>query len=127
MGRYIDPNKPLSDEDRAFLMSRAREDEVRTNDRIFGHLNQEDKDLIRNEVDEDNEEDKRHAAEEFKKLVEDEDSSFDEDLVQRVEQLVTRELRLELSALGEPVDGKKAELQDRLLNRLQDDRDAADV
>ena len=36
MSKSIDLNKPLSDEDRAYLASRARHHEIIVNDRMFG-------------------------------------------------------------------------------------------
>lgn len=35
MSRYVDPTKPLSDEDRAYLLSRGYEEQVANQDRRF--------------------------------------------------------------------------------------------
>lgn len=124
MGRSIDLTKPLSEEDRAFLLARSRKGEVAVNDRQFGHLSEED----RAEVSDQHDADEKADADEQKLIeqqIEEEESGFDEDIELEVAPLKMTELRARLAKEGQPSDGDKGELQLRLLNFLQDQREAA--
>lgn len=126
MGRYIDLNKPLNDEDRAFLLARSREGDVDVNDRQFGHLSDEDraKRVSQAEADAD-----RDASDEREAEQEEIDNlpPFDEDLIDKVAPLKVAELRAHLEKRGLDAKGDKETLQDRLLVFLQGERDAAAV
>lgn len=124
MGRYIDLNKPLNDEDRAFLLARSREGDVDVNDRQFGHLSDEDraKRVSQAEADAD-----RDASDEREAEQEEIDNlpPFDEDLIDKVAPLKVAELRAHLEKRGLDAKGDKETLQDRLLVFLQGERDAS--
>lgn len=117
MSRYVDLRKPISDEDRAYLMSRSREGDVAVNDRMF-------KDRPEDEV----------AARVSQANQDDEDEIEDAELVQDqadldfVNSLKTGELRVQLEARGLDKTGSKADLMQRLLAALaaedaEDDED----
>lgn len=124
MGRYIDLNKPLTKEDREYLMSRAQEGDVVVNDRRFAGLSAEEKAELSGEVDQDKA-DYESDREAFERQVEEEnDTEFDEDILDRVSALNYNEVRQALAKLELDSKGTKEEVYSRLLNHLQDEADA---
>lgn len=112
MGKRIDLSRPITDEERAYLLSRAREDEVVANDRQFGGKSDAEKRKATSAADE-------AAEEEASYEVEEEEDFFDPDLVDQVAPLSVRELQQRLEKLGLKPKGKKDELQIQLLEALE--------
>ena len=103
MSRKIDPNKPLSKADKEYLMLWSRE----------GDIYQHELNLAARQAEPDVEDD-------------DDASSFDDDLIDSVEAMSVEDIKAELKQFGLKYGGDdKVELAERLLNRLQDDREAA--
>ena len=124
MGRYIDLNKPLTKEDREYLMSRAQEGDVVVNDRRFAGLSAEEKAELSGEVDQDKA-DYESDREAFERQVEEEnDTEFDDDILDYVSALNYNEVRQALAKLELDSKGTKEEVYSRLLNHLQDEADA---
>ena len=124
MGRYIDLNKPLTKEDREYLMSRAQEGDVVVNDRRFAGLSAEEKAELSGEVDQDKA-DYESDREAFERQVEEEnDTEFDDDILDYVSALNYNEVRQALAKLDLDSKGTKEEVYSRLLNHLQDEADA---
>ena len=126
MGRRIDLSRPLSDEDKAYLRSRARGYQVDLNEKLFAHLGEDGRQALREEMEAGDAEEERANAELIAQL--EEEGEFDEDLILQVSRYDVNLLRQKLKDLGEedslqPGQSKR-ELQELLLNRLQDDRDA---
>jgi len=120
MGRYIDLNKPLSDEDRAYLESRSRHGEIAANDRRFGHLDEEERETVTTQVDEDNEHDEQEAEAIAAAIQQEEEESFPDHLIEKVAPLSTQQLRSALEKRGQDTSGDKRELQVRLLQYLEE-------
>lgn len=120
MGRFVDLSRPITDDEREYLMSRSREGEVEVNDRQFGHLKPEEKEAEQDqaELDHQEEEAERKA---FEAAVEDADAqSFPEWIVDKVEPLTVNQLRTALAKRGLDKDGLKPELQVRLAEWLEE-------
>lgn len=121
MGKSIDLNKPLTQDEREYLESRRRIGDIAANDRRFGHLSDSDKSSARKQVDSDNAED--DAEQEAIRQNEEEADVYDDDLVDQVLPLKTADLRSQLGKLGLETGGKKDDLRMRLLEHLQNERD----
>lgn len=126
MSRHIDRNKPLSDEDKEYLATRADGNEIiRVNEALFGHLSDEEKDAVTEQGKADADEDE--AAAKRQQELDDSIPEYDEDVLEQVAPLNVEELKLRLKDEGVkiPSDAKKEDLQDLLLDALQDKKDAA--
>lgn len=119
MSRLIDLNRPITDEEREYLIARAREGEVAVNDRQFGHLSDDEKDALRGRATKD----ARVEAAISVLRDQEEEEDFDEDILGEVMPLKVADLRARLEKEGLSSDGNKDELQLRLLVLLQDRRD----
>lgn len=153
MGRYIDPNKPFTKEDKEFLESRGRGYQIVENERRFGvdgesvpedheaeglpPVNEQFSHNSRGEASVDlggapivlGPDTGRVAVRENGVYGEGEevpDDSIDDDIVEKVEAMNVAELKAELDELGVEYDKKalKEELQNELANTLQDKKDA---
>ena len=152
MGRYIDPDQPMSDEDKEFLRMRARGDEVIENERRFppdaepaehesegfmptkpgyDYLAQAEKtedaggrQIERLPVDEQGHPIVPEYGYDDGAENDEDDSDLDDDILEKVLDMNVEELKDELEKLGLKKSGNKEELVDRLANALQDKRDA---
>lgn len=153
MGRYIDPDQPMSDEDKEFLRMRARGDEVIENERRFppgekpaehesegfmptkpgyDYLAQAEKtedaggrQIERLPVDEAGHPIvPEYGYDDADSLGQDDSDDLDDDILEKVLDMNVEELEDELEKLGLEKSGNKEELVDRLANALQDKRDA---
>lgn len=115
--KYVDLDKPLSHEDREFLILWGRVLDVQKNEARFGALSDEEKSAVSNQVDEDRETDRKRFT------IDGEPSDFDEDLIELVENLDTGEIRAGLDKAQLDHSGELDAIQERLLNHLQDERD----
>ena len=148
MGRYINPDVPLSNEDIEFLRSRGREDEVIENERRFPPggtpADHEVEGFMPKKPDYDY---KTQAArtEDATGLpiaevpvdengnpktpeygyddADDDGEDIDDDILEKVLEMDVDELKSELKKLGLKVSGNKDELIDRLAIGMQDKRD----
>ena len=102
MSRKIDHDKKYSEEDKEYLRQRGEDYRIPANDRRFGP-----------------------DAESEPETDEDEDELVDEDISKHVEGLKVQELKDELEKLGVEIakDDLKEDLQEKLANHLQDQRD----
>lgn len=116
--RNIDLNKPLTKEDRAFLEEWSRRDDIYQNDARFGNLSVTEKQKVADQVDQD------AAVDEERNRQEEVESAFDEDLISLVDSLETGDLRARLQKAGLDSEGERDALEERLLNHLQDEREA---
>lgn len=120
MGRFIDPNKPLTDEDRQYLNERSRNDEVIVNDRQFGHLNEDDKQGERDEYDA-SEKVEQEERKRFQDAMDDENAnSYPWELVDKVDPLTENQLKVALKKRNLEVGGTKSEMQVRLVVFLEE-------
>lgn len=101
MSRNIDPYKPLSKRDREYLEQWSRHG-----------------DILQHEV---------NLAALEAEAAEDGESDFDQDLVDFVEKLKADEIRVQLKERKLPASGNIQEIAGRLLNALQDEREAESV
>ncbi len=151
MGRYISPDQPMSDEDKAFLRKRSRGDEVVENERRFppgeSPAPHEEAGYMPNKVGYDYlaqaEKTEDAGGRQIERIPtddrglpilpefgydntapEDEGDDIDDDILAKVLDYTVAELKAELKKIGEKTDGNKDELIDRLANALQDKRDA---
>lgn len=119
MSRYIDHDKPLSDEDKEYLLTRSGgEYLIEINERRFGHLSKKKQAELAKQVDSDHDFDTREEAAHQTEL--DELPDFDDDVIEKVAPLTFNQLRQKATKLGLGGDGTKDELQDKLLNYFQD-------
>lgn len=147
MGRYIDPDQPMSDDDKEFLRGRAREDEVIENERRFPPGGKPEKHEEAGFMPEKQGYDYQAQANKTEDAggrpidqipvdekgrpilpeygYSDDEGDLDEDILNRVLDMKVGELRDELKKHGESTEGNKDTLVDRLANVLQDERDAA--
>lgn len=152
MGRFIDPNKPYTEEDKEFLRSRGRGYAIVENERRFGvdgqgvpedheaeglpPVNEQFSHNSRGEASVDlggapivlGPDTGRVAVRENGVYGEGEevpDETIDDDIVIKVEGMNVAELKAELDKLDVEYDKKalKEELQNDLANALQDERD----
>lgn len=139
MSRFIDPNRPLTEEDRAYLRSRSAEEVITVNDRRFASVvedlagddaTDDQREAALDAVREDFDEDERSDQEEREAILdaneEEEDDSFDEDILEEILPLKATELRARLKMEGLATGGDKEELQFRLAEFLQDKKDNAE-
>lgn len=102
MSRKINPNKPLSDADREYLKLWSRE----------GDIFQHEVNLAAREAEAADGDDS-------------EEEGFDEDLIQQVEAMTLEDIKAELKKRNLKYGGDdQLELANRLLNNMQDARDA---
>lgn len=115
MSKQVDLSRPITDEERAYLKLRAREDDIVANDRQFGHLKDAEKRKLRQGA----EEDDREEAEFQSQFDYDEEDTFDEELVAQVAPLTVKELKARITKLGEKPQGNREDLQVQLLELLE--------
>ena len=120
MGRFVDLSKPLSDEDREYLIERRREDEIRFNDAEFGDLKDKDKKAVSEQHDSDVKEDKAEQEAYEKALAEADEEGYPEHLVEKVEPLTVAQLRAALKKRDLETSGDKEELRIRLIEFLEE-------
>lgn len=122
MSRYIDHDKPYSDDDIEYLKTRSGGDYlIEVNETRFGSLSKKEA----REASKQKDDDDQHDADELQQL-EDEQGDpipFDDDVIDRVEPLSYNQLRQAASKANLDAGGTKEELQDRLLNFYQDQKD----
>ena len=142
MGRLIDFNQPLSDEDKEYLISRGRGHEIDANERQFGEggegadpQKQAFDTEARSQADYDvggaplpgsilDTDTGRVIPRQSFSEGQPDDGDVDDDIVEEVEALNVAELKERLRAEGVPFesDAKKADLQDALAIYLHDQR-----
>ena len=119
MGRFVDLSRPITEDERAYLLSRSREGEVMVNDRQFGNLDESEK-LNRQAqavADHEEEEADRKA---FQAAVDQADAeSFPAHIVDKVEPLTLAQLRTALEKRKQSTEGERPELQVRLAEFLE--------
>ena len=122
MSRFIDHDKPYSQEDIDYLNTRSGGDYlIEVNQRKFGSLSEEDRLAVVDQVDSDDNHDDEQDAILQGEL--DALPDFDEDVIEKVAPLSFNELRQQATKLKLGGDGTKDELQDKLLNYFQDLKD----
>jgi hypothetical protein len=147
MGRYIDPDQPMSDEVKEWLQGRSRGDEVIENERRFppggepaeheaagsmpskvgyDYKTQAEKteDAVGRPIEQLPTNDKGHPL--VPEYGYDDDGDIDDDILDKVMDMTVDDLKAGLKKLGKAVSGNKEELIDRLANALQDQREEAD-
>lgn len=124
MGRFVDLSKPLSAEDREYLLARSREGEVEVNDRQFGDLSKAQKAKETKEADEAAAEEAARLEAEKKAEEEFEANAYPEHLVAKVEPLTVVQLRAALKKRGQETSGDKDELRLRLIDYLEEQEKA---
>lgn len=122
MSKFVDLSRPITDEERAYLQSRARGDDIVANDRQFGHLKDAEKRKLRQGA----EEDDREEAEFQAQFDYDEEEGFDPELVAQVAPLTVKELKARITKLGEKPQGNREDLQVQLLELLEGDTGEGD-
>lgn len=122
MSVQVDLTRPITDEEREYLMARAREDEVVVNDRQFGHLKDAEKRKLRQTA----EDDDLEEAEFQSQFDYDEEDTFDPELVTQVAPLTVKELKARITKLGEKPQGNREDLQVQLLELLEGDTESED-
>ena len=115
MSKFVDLSRPITDEERAYLQSRAREDDIVANDRQFGNLKDAEKRKLRQGA----EEDDREEAEFQAQFDFDEGDEFDPELVAQVAPLTVKDLKARITKLGEKPQGNREDLQVQLLELLE--------
>lgn len=120
MGRFIDLSRPITDDEREYLLARSREGEVTVNDRQFGHLEEGQKinAQIQAQEDEQAEEEERKAFDDAVNAAE--EDSFPAWIVDKIEPLTVAQLRTALAKRGLEALGEKIELQIRLADFLEE-------
>ena len=142
MSRRIDPDRPYTEEDKKWLLTRAKGKAlIAVNDRRFAHLSDEERAALTGRVDDDNAKEQELQDAALREMEEEEEDSYHPDDVEKVSHLTIAQLRaaLEEEGLSPTVserdkkgDGgspltEKEVLTYRLLNRLDDKRNAAQV
>lgn len=117
MSRYIDPDSPLSPEDRAYLEERMQFRTIRLHDAVHGTKPDEFTGTVPTTPPPrpDGPSGSGSVVTEGERPVE---PTNDPEDVEFVDSLDMDELRTELKKAGEPTNGKKVELQQRLLKVL---------
>lgn len=115
MSKFVDLSRPITDEERAYLQSRAREDDIVANDRQFGRLKDAEKRKLRQGA----EDDDREEAEFQAQFDYDEGDEFDPELVAQVAPLTVKDLKARITKLGEKPQGNREDLQVQLLELLE--------
>lgn len=115
MSRQVDLSRPITDEERAYLNLRAREDDIIANDRQFGGLKDAEKRKLQQRSEEAD-----AAEDEYQQQFEyEEEETFDPDLVAQVAPLTVKELQARIEKLGFKPQGNKEDLQVQLLEILE--------
>lgn len=115
MSKFVDLSRPITDEERAYLQSRAREDDIVANDRQFGNLKDAEKRKLRQGAEEDDREEAAFQAQ----FDYDEGDEFDPELVAQVAPLTVKDLKARITKLGEKPQGNREDLQVQLLELLE--------
>lgn len=115
MSRQVDLTRPITDEEREYLASRAREDEIVVNDRQFGHLKDAQRRKLQQQAELDDQEEQEFQAQ----FDYDEEEAFDPELVAQVAPLNVKELKARIEKLGEKPKGNRDDLQVQLLELLE--------
>lgn len=123
MSKFVDLSRPITDEERAYLQSRAREDDIVANDRQFGNLKDAEKRKLRQGA----EEDDREEAEFQAQFDYDEGDEFDPELVAQVAPLTVKDLKARITKLGEKPQGNREDLQVQLLELLEGGTNSEDA
>lgn len=123
MSRFIDHDKPYSQDDIDYLNTRSGGDYlIQVNHERFGSLSDEEKaeavDLVDKAYAHDENED-REFQEELDAI-----PDFDDDVVDKVAPLTYKQLQQACSKLNLGANGTKEDLQDKLLNYYQDLKDS---
>ena len=116
MSKFVDLSRPITDEEREYLKSRARESDIVANDRQFGGLKDAEKRKHQAQAEQDDAEEndlQREIEEEYGSADE-----FDPELIAQVAPLTVKELKQRITKLGGEPEGKKDELQLQLLDLL---------
>lgn len=116
MSKFVDLSRPITDEEREYLRSRAREGDIVANDRQFGHLKDAEKRRERKSAEEDQDSEAQLQAQIEEQYASDDE--FDPDLVAQVAPLSVRELKQRIEKLGGKPNGNKDDLQIQLLDLL---------
>lgn len=115
MSRQVDLSRPITDEERAYLNLRAREDDIIANDRQFGGLKDAEKRKLQQRSEEAD-----AAEDEYQQQFEyEEEETFDPELVAQVAPLTVKELQARIEKLGFKPQGNKEDLQVQLLEILE--------
>lgn len=124
MSRFIDHDKPLSEEDKTWLLTRSDGKYlIQINEARFGDLTEKEQAKAAKELDEDRAADAADE-EEFHEASGDAELPYDDDVIAQVEALEYNEIRQRLSKVNLDASGKREELEDRLLAHLQSEKDA---
>lgn len=115
MSKWVDLSRPITDEEREYLQSRAREDDIVANDRQFGGLKDAEKRKLRHGAESDDQEE----AEFQSQFDYDDEEGFDPELVAQVAPLTVKELKARITKLGEKPQGNREDLQVQLLELLE--------
>lgn len=115
MSIQVDLTRPITDEEREYLMARAREADVVVNDRQFGNLKDAEKRKLRQAAENDDLEEAEFQAQ----FDYDEGDEFDPELVAQVAPLTVKELKARITKLGEKPQGNREDLQVQLLELLE--------
>ncbi|UVF61539.1 DNA binding protein [Gordonia phage Genamy16] len=125
MSRFIDDNKPFTEEDIEYLKTRPDgEYRISLNQARFGDLSDEEKSEVASQKDADDEYDAQEAAE-YEQAIADSELEFDDDVIAKVEPLSYNELRQAAKKHDLDAGGTKEELQDRLLEFYQEQKEAS--
>ncbi|UVT31713.1 hypothetical protein SEA_PATOS_17 [Gordonia phage Patos] len=125
MSRFIDDNKPFTEEDIEYLQTRSDgEYRISLNQARFGDLSDEEKSEVASQKDADDEFDAQEDAE-IEQAIADSELEFDDDVIAKVEPLSYNELRQAAKKHDLDASGTKEELQDRLLEFYQEQKEAS--
>ncbi|QXO13672.1 hypothetical protein SEA_DUMPTRUCK_15 [Gordonia phage DumpTruck] len=123
MSRYIDDNKPYTEEEIEYLRTRPDgEFRIQLNEARFGELSDDEKAEVSDQKDSDDQHDADEDAE-FEQAQADAELEFDDDVIAKVEPLSYNELRQAAKKHDLDASGTKEELQDRLLEFYQEQKD----
>lgn len=109
MSRQIDFDKPLSDDDRAWLHEWSQDWRIEENERKFGKPEAEQESFAAQQ--------ESPAQPELPTVG---SANLDPSLEDQIAALTVAELKEELSEIGQSSEGNKKELQERLLKALKD-------
>lgn len=119
MGRFVDLDKPLSDDDREYLISRRREDEVRINDARFKSLSEEEKQEATRQQDQDAAEERAEQEALEQAIAHQEEDAYPEHIVEKIAPLNLTQLRQAAKKRGLETTGSKEELRIRLCDYFE--------
>lgn len=127
MSKQIDLGKKLSKEDREYLISRRRLDDVRVNDLEFGSLSDKQVKEREDQLDEDRKNDQEvideFEAQEAAAEQAAAENPYDEDLIDDVATSTTAQLRALAKKMGLDSKGDREAVQIRILESKQDERE----